>query len=135
VADNLRLAGQAVAVVLIDAGPVSSSDAARDEAALIDAAREAEAGLELVERVRGNMRLAASFSFDHIPGAAGLIKANQNVRDDKANDLGWAEVFARVKVREFPGAHMTILRDDPKGLANGIEMLWVETGDHVIRDD
>jgi amino acid adenylation domain-containing protein len=135
VADNLRLAGQAVAVVLIDAGPVSSSDAARDEAALIDAAREAEAGPELVERVRGNMRLAASFSFDHIPGAAGLIKANQNVRDDKANDLGWAEVFARVKVREFPGAHMTILRDDPKGLANGIEMLWVETGDHVIRDD
>ena len=135
VAGHLRFRGQPVAVVLIDAASASLTDAAGDEAALIEAAREVGAGAALVDRVRANIRLASNFAFGHIPGAVAVLKANETARDSVASDLGWGDVFGRVIARGFPGTHMTILGDDPRGLAKAIQALWTQTSDREVGDD
>jgi amino acid adenylation domain-containing protein len=124
VAGRLRGQGIPAAVVLIDAAAPTqaASTPGGDDEALADAARQAGADAQLVERVRRNVALARPAG--RLPGAAGILRAEGTPRPGAPPDLGWAQLFDRVCCQSVPGSHMTVLKDDPLAVATAIEALW-----------
>jgi thioesterase domain-containing protein len=127
VAGQLRRQGVPAAVVLIDAAaptaaPTAAVTQGGDDEALADAARQAGADAQLVDRVRRNVALARPAG--RLPGAAGVLRAEGTPRPGAPPDLGWAQLFDRVCCRSVPGSHMTVLKDDPLAVATAIEALW-----------
>ncbi|HJX29030.1 MAG TPA: thioesterase domain-containing protein, partial [Thermoanaerobaculia bacterium] len=72
----------------------------------------------LYERFRANRRALAGYEPAPYEGEAILFRARERPagrHEDPA--LGWRRLIARLRVREIPGDHYTILRDDVEVLA------------------
>ena len=124
VAQKLRAEGRIVLPVLIDAAGPGTQDETDIEIELAEAAGRIGAGAELIERVRGNVRLAATLPAAEREGAALLLRAADTDRPDGPADLGWSAWFSRVETATVEGTHHTVLTTDPAALAGLAEAWW-----------